>query len=374
MEHTVQNSNSGLMDVLCQLENLTMTLFHNHPDAVYLLDLEGKFLMVNKVICQVSGVERELLLGESFEPLIHPRYIATTTERFTMAIKEAPQRYETAVITPDGIKHLDVTNFPLKSGDKVLAIFGIAKDITEKQQREAELREQKAMLEVMHEEVEIFRKMIAHDLRKPVANALGFARLLNEGGMAADAEAEVKSFLLSSVESLDTIVRDLNKVITLRLMGEMAQETVEVLNVIHDILDSFESDIQNIRASILVQVDPGLQILTVKAYFYSILSNLISNALKYHAQDHLPKITIKARPLEGNKLAVSVHDNGIGMDMLTVSDSLFKMNSRFAPHLAEGSGLGLYIVNQQVKLLRGTIKVNSKPGVGTEFTVCLPLN
>ncbi|GAB3195312.1 PAS domain S-box-containing protein [Pontibacter aydingkolensis] len=375
MGHNIQNStDEARKKVLREFENLNMALFHNHPDAIYMLDLEGRFLMVNEVVCQVSGVGRELLLGSSFEPLIHLKYRASTIESFEMAIRESPQRYETAVITPEGIKYLDVTNFPFRSGDQVLAVFGIAKDITEKRQKEVELREQKALLEVVHEEVEIFRKVIAHDLRKPVANALGFARLLKEGVLAADEETEAKCLLLGTVEALDTMVRDLNKVMALRSKGEMAQEKVEVLKAVSELLISFESEINNIKASISVHVDPGLHLLTVKAYFYSILRNLIANALKYHAQGHLPEITIKAWPREGSKLAISVGDNGIGMDMEAVADRLFKMHTRFAPHMAEGSGLGLYIVNQQVKLLNGTVTVSSEPGIGSEFTVCLPLN
>jgi signal transduction histidine kinase len=71
---------------------------------------------------------------------------------------------------------------------------------------------------------------------------------------------------------------------------------------------------------------------------------------------------------------IKVKDNGIGMDLNQVSEELFKMHRRFAPSLAEGKGLGLYLVHQQVQLLGGSIVVASSPGAGTEFTLTLPRN
>lgn len=75
----------------------------------------------------------------------------------------------------------------------------------------------------------------------------------------------------------------------------------------------------------------------------------------------------------GEGVEISVLDNGIGMDMALVSDDLFKMNKRFAPSVAEGKGLGLYIVHEQVKLIGGTISVSSVLGKGTEFKINIPI-
>jgi PAS domain S-box-containing protein len=356
---------------LYQFEQLNQTLFNNHPDAIYILDLEGRFTMVNEEVCRITGLERELLIGSSFEPLIFPAYHAVTLEMFLLAKQDCSQRGETAIVTKEGIKYLDVTNFPLKVNDKIVATFGIAKDITEKQQKERELKEYAALLKAQNGELEIFRKVIAHDLRKPVANAIGLAKLLAESRLPLEKEKEVKSLLVKTVVSVDTMVRDLYDVISQKHLGREVKERIALQAFVDNIMQSFACDIERINASVTLRLEPGLFVFTVEAYFKSILQNIISNALKYHSRINIPTIEIKAEAVEAG-VEIRIADNGVGMDLAIVSEELFQMHKRFAPSLAEGKGLGLYIVKEQIKLLGGTISVSSKPNIGTDFKIFLP--
>jgi PAS domain S-box-containing protein len=356
---------------LYQFEKLNQALFNNHPDAIYILDLEGNFTMANEVVCQVTGIEREQIIGNSFVPLIRPEDLAMTVERFTLAIQDKPQRYETAIVTQDGIKYIDVTNFPLKVENEIVAIFGIAKDITEQKRKEHELEEYANLLKAQNDELEVFRKIIAHDMRSPVANAIGFARLLEEDKLPTEKVKEVKYLLRKTVESVDTMVRDLNEVIALKSTGREFKTTVVLKDLLRRLVALFSSEIKKINASVTVTIEPDLSISTIKAYLESIIRNLISNALKYHSRSAQVLISVAAVSTEKG-IEITVKDNGVGMDMTKISDDIFKMHKRFAPALAEGNGLGLYIVKQQVKLLNGCITVESEPGIGTEFKVFVP--
>jgi PAS domain S-box-containing protein len=354
-----------------QFEQLNQALFHNHPDAIYMLDLAGNFTMVNEEVCRISGISREHLIGHNFSPLIEESLKTNTQERFQLAVQDKPQRYETAIVTKDGIKYLDVTNFPLKSDNEVKAVFGIAKDITEKKHRELELQEYTATLKVHNDELEVFRKILAHDLRRPVANALGFARLLLNN-LQPDKESEVKRLLLQTVESIDTMVRDLNELISLQSTGHEIKEEINVHATIKKIITFFQTDLRMARATVTLDIQPDLKIKTIKAYFNSVVRNLISNAIKYRHKDRQAEIHIRAT-LVANNIEIVVQDNGIGMDLEKIGTHLFQMHQRFAPRVAEGNGLGLYIAKQQVTLMGGELSVTSIPDKGSEFRIILPL-
>lgn len=267
---------------LYRFEQLNQTLFNNHPDAIYILDLEGRFQMVNDNVCKITAVERKVLIGRSYGRLIVKEYQEITAEKFMLAKQDQPQRYETAIVTQNGIKHLEITNFPLKVENIIVATFGIAKDITEKKQRELEFKEYAALLKAKNEELEVFRKVIAHDLRSPVANSIGFAKLLEGEMLPVETEKEVKSLLLKTVESIDAMVRDLNEVIALKSVGTEPKE--QVGDSLNDLKQYFTSEIKKLNATVTLHVEPNLTLFTVKAYFDSIMRNLISNALKYHTR------------------------------------------------------------------------------------------
>src|SRR5690606_3453650 len=99
--------------------------------------------------------------------------------------------------------------------------------------------------------------------------------------------------------------------------------------------------------TIRLNIDGTIKINTIKAYFNSILRNLISNAIKYRQADQELIVSIHAG-IEKDLLVITVQDNGIGMDLSAIGKDLFKMHRRFAPKAAEGNGLGLYIVKQQI--------------------------
>jgi signal transduction histidine kinase len=101
-----------------------------------------------------------------------------------------------------------------------------------------------------------------------------------------------------------------------------------------------------------------------------ILNNLLSNAFKYQRKNGDAKfveLDIKVAP--GNAL-IFVRDNGIGIDEVHIND-IFNMFYR-ATSENVGSGFGLYNVKDALRKLNGSIKVNSKPGEGTEFKVEIP--
>jgi signal transduction histidine kinase len=104
-----------------------------------------------------------------------------------------------------------------------------------------------------------------------------------------------------------------------------------------------------------------------------IITNLISNAIRYTESG---SIIIMYQMLDNERCAIAVSDTGIGIapeDQAQIFEPYFRVSSSDRPYLPDSTGLGLAIVSRLVKLLQGTINLVSEVGVGSTFTVILPL-
>jgi len=124
------------------------SLFAHHPDAVYTLNLEGKFLSVNDVVEKLTGYAAEELLNQSFLPLIEPEFIGETLTRFYKTMQNEPQSYESAIRHRDGRRvNLAVLNIPIVVEGDIVGVYGIAKDVTAEKARQVALRDAMEQLE-----------------------------------------------------------------------------------------------------------------------------------------------------------------------------------------------------------------------------------
>lgn len=218
-------------------------------------------------------------------------------------------------------------------------------------------------------ELQQFSYTVSHNLRGPVASMLGLVKV----HALAKNEAEEKHILTlidKSAQSLETIIRDLNKIIDIRNDKFSAFELVSLeqeLLLIRQSLNAFieKNDVQ-IEQSFTLR-----EIISIKAYVNSILYNLVSNSIQYRSPDRQPLIRVSSTAQNGNAV-LEVTDNGLGIDLLRYQGDLFKLYKRFHTH-TQGKGLGLYLVKQQVEKLNGHIEVESKPNTGTTFRVVLPV-
>ena len=102
-------------------------------------------------------------------------------------------------------------------------------------------------------------------------------------------------------------------------------------------------------------------------YLNSILSNLISNSIKYRSPDRQPCITLSTLK-QGKKTLLKISDNGLGIDLKKHGHNMFKIGKVF--HRTQNSkGFGLFMTKTQIEAMGGTIEVESEPDQGTTFTI-----
>ena len=118
------------------------SLFDEHPDAVYSMDLEGRFTAVNDHFATVTGLQPEQVLGKPFDFLVAEEHREATREHFRAACNGAARQYEITVQNPEGRRwHMRITNLPMVVQGQVTGVFGIAHDITMLRRHQQELAE-----------------------------------------------------------------------------------------------------------------------------------------------------------------------------------------------------------------------------------------
>ncbi len=140
------------------------SLFNYHPDAVFELDLSGRFVAANRGSESIAGFSEEHILGLHFNEFLKAEDHDTAHQAFDQARKGIPQYYEVGAYNIRGDEYLiEVTNLPIIVDNEVVGVYGIAKDITS--QRESELK--------LH-----FQR--THDLLTGLPNRVGFESRLSE--------------------------------------------------------------------------------------------------------------------------------------------------------------------------------------------------
>jgi signal transduction histidine kinase len=176
--------------------------------------------------------------------------------------------------------------------------------------------------------------------------------------------------MLTAANNMDTVIKDLSNI--LEISNSSTRGLTKEIIDIAELLEQIQIDLKNTinkSSALIVMPDKGCFIQTNKAYLYSILYNLVNNAIKYGA-DRPPEIHITCQ-CHNNQIGFTVTDNGMGIDMVKHSESIFKPYHRINSNV-EGKGLGLFLVKSHVEALGGGIEVESELGKGTTFRFILP--
>lgn len=242
----------------------------------------------------------------------------------------------------------------------------LEKLITEKT---VELRRSNEELVKYNNELLQFSYTVSHNLRGPVARVLGLSSLLQNEQDFTQAKQWVTLISKTAFE-LDTIIKDLGKILELRHEPQRFRETIELADEwrqsVSLLQDSLRGDEQ-----ILSDFQALPELTTVRPMLQSILYNLLSNAIKFRSPDR-PLIIRASSRIMDSKAIIEVADNGLGFNTEQHKEKLFRLYTRFHSHV-EGRGLGLYLIKSQVEVLHGKVEVESQPGVGTRFRVILPI-
>lgn len=254
--------------------------------------------------------------------------------------------------------------------EEIVAFNDHLEDIVE--HRTQELKIALDNLTKQNQDLEQFSFIISHNLRAPVARILGLMNILNETDLNNASSQEILGHLQKTTFDLDTVIKDLSQIISIRKNLNKTKEEINLVEAIEQQTFLLKGEIESSNATIEVHDFVEKPLLSIKSYVQSILHNLLSNAIKYKSSKRNPIININIIPLK-DTICLSVQDNGIGIDIKNVDAyKIFGLYQRMHDHV-EGKGLGLFLVKTQIESLGGKIEVESDLDIGTTFKVYFPL-
>jgi two-component system, OmpR family, phosphate regulon sensor histidine kinase PhoR len=209
---------------------------------------------------------------------------------------------------------------------------------------------------------------ISHDIKTPLTSLLLSIHQLKQ--ISTD---KSKSFLMiyaileKSIKRMQGIINELTDAGKLKNKYQAEEELLDFENILEDVRLTLAGTIMQSGAKIKSEIKVS-EILYSRRKLRSVVYNLVNNAIKFQAPDRKPEILIKTER-QKKFIVISVKDNGIGIDPKKQHE-VFTKYVRIEKSV-EGSGIGLYLVNEIVTNSGGKIVLKSELGKGSEFLVYL---
>jgi len=268
------------------------------------------------------------------------------------------------------------TKFPIfDSSEKLIATANISTDITEVNEAKEIIENQNKQLIELNATKDKFFSIIAHDLKNPFNALLGFSEMLIKNYSKQDDEKRLK-YINSIYNTSKRTYHLLEELLTWARSqsGQMQlnKEKNNLKSVIYELVINLNENALSKNIKLVNTLTDNIYVYSDKNMTYTILRNLISNAIKFTNENG----TVLVSAFENGNLAqIEVADTGIGMNE-NVKNSLFtiettKTTTGTAGEI--GTGLGLILCKEFIEKHGGKIWVKSELGKGSEFTFTLPL-
>ena len=265
---------------------------------------------------------------------------------------------------------------------RVVSVLLANRDFTEEKKRELEqeeaLRQEKVKAEKANEAKSIFLFNMSHDIRTPMNAIVGYSQLMKKE-LTNPKLIHYQEMIEQSSQLLLSIINNVLDMARVESGKMELDENYEVIgNITQLVCSAFaaEASRKNIELNIIVNVEHK-HIIVDSTKMQEILSNLISNAIKYTSAGG--KVTIDTKELPYDKegyvlIQTKVSDTGIGMseEFLPSLFELFTRERNTTLSKIPGTGLGMAIVKNFVDLMNGSIEVESELGKGSTFTITIP--
>lgn len=330
----------------------------------------GLILDCNQGLSDITGYRYEELVGMDGLKLIAPEWRDFVMEKIKTGYDKT---YDVVGLRKDGSRYfLEIRgkNIPYEGREIRVTEF---RDITDRKRAEEQIVQQNTQLRSLMEDLrrknsqlEEFTQIVSHNLRSPVGNILTLIDFYENTCIPEERE-EYFNLIKESSQAIFSMLNDLNEVLKIKQEKNIEQQELhfeqvfaKVKTLIHARADELEAEIG---------CDFSVPSITYpRIYLESILLNLLSNALRYHAPERKPVIRLRTFRDQAGNVVLEVADNGLGINLDKYGHQIFKLRKTFHRH-ADSKGVGLFMIKNQIEAMGGEITVKSRENVGSTFFV-----
>jgi PAS domain S-box-containing protein len=354
------------------------TFFDVSLDLLVVRELDGRVVKASASWFTVLGYRPDEIEGRDLPRLVHPDDQAVTRDSIVEVENRRPgdpvlgqiNRYRHKAghyVTVEWRAH--------RSGDRV---YGIARDVTDKVAAEQALRDATLAAEAANHAKSDFLANMSHEIRTPLNGVIGIVDALSRTNLTPE-QAEMVALIGSSGVTLERLVSDILDVSKIEA-GHLDLETrpFELDEALAAPLDVMRLRAETKGLTLDVRRDADARGLFIgdSTRIGQVLDNLLSNAIKFTHAGSVGVDVVVDEDADGlTQLTLRVEDTGVGFS----SDHAARLFDRFSQadttitRRFGGTGLGLSICRSLVELMGGRISATSTPGVGSRFTVEIPL-
>lgn len=361
-------------------------------------DFQGVFKQLNPTWEKVLGFKSDELKARPFLDFVHPDDRESTRDRIDGLKRDsAPITFESRFRARDNTYRW--LEFSVASFIAEQFLYFFARDVTQRKKSEhqiqalnRDLEKRATELEVLNDqlkkevherkvaeealqdtnvELESFSYTVSHDLRAPLRAMQGFAvALLDDyGKQLDDMGKEYARRIIFSSRRMDNLIQDL--LVYGRLSrSELQPQPLAVEAIVSEALSQLENEIKECKAMVEVS-NPLPSVMGHYATLVQVMTNLVSNAIKFMHNSDKPKVRIWAETKNG-WVRLWIQDNGIGIAP-DHHARIFRVFERL--HGVEtypGTGIGLAIVRKGMERLGGRVGLESEVDRGSKFWIELP--
>lgn len=339
-------------------------------------DISSDEVMYNQRAAEILGFDKNYLdrdFMKDWQRLIHPE----DQEINKTALRECFKRDKNVYHCECRMRHRSGLWIWVELHGKVinwsperqaLLMLGTISDIHERKTLEYQQTEALKIINNQNQRLLDFAHIVSHNLRSHTGNL----QMLVDELMIEQNPNEIRTMvgmLGSDVGKLQESLANLNEVIKVQRNQEVGLSRLNLLKETQQVLEAMAGPIAAAGASVILEVDPELYIQFNAHYLKNILSNLVSNCLKYRNPAHQLQLVISSKETETLNLRIS--DNGLGIDLKKQGHKLFGMYKTFHGN-PDARGIGLFLVRNQMEALGGSIYAESEVMEGSTFILEFP--
>ncbi len=358
-----------MVNALKDSERRYKDLVELSTDFIYRSDRYGNQLFMNDAAYRMLEASPEEVNGQPWQKWIHPEDIKKTIEVFgEMMVKGTDAfNFENRFVSKSGKIIYVMHNVRVLRDEQgtILGTQGIARDITERKLADLALKEaQKEKNAVFH--------MLTHDIRGPLSVIYGYCDMLKtEGGDTAKIMEEVQK----AARRISLLIDDMLAISRLESDDAgLILQPVFALELIEQAVKDCEMFARERQVEIKIEVEPGTpKIYADSAQIRRAVTNLLANAVNYNREGGTALIRAGGVPKDPMKMFIEVSDDGDGIfdeDLPRLFEKYYRGKNAGKKR---GTGLGLAMVKAAVDAHGGKVKVSSRRGEGSKFTIILPV-
>ncbi len=344
-------------------------------DCVSITDIHDNIIYINDSFCRVYGYQKQELIGKNVT-MLRPESDENISDVILPATINAGWTGEIINKRKDGtLFPVLISTSPVKNeAGEIVALQGIATDITIRKEIEEQLARQTKELLELNSTKDKFFSIIAHDLRSPFNALIGLSDLLANNYHEleeADVEESINDIYVASKQAF-TLLENLLEWARSQT-GRMEYEPVvfNLVELANETISLASAAAENKEIQLSVHGPEQLSVFADRNMIFTVLRNLVSNAIKFTPLKGSIRLHLEQTDKE---IIFKVEDSGVGISKENVA-RLFQIDKTFSKYGTadeKGTGLGLILCKEFVDKHNGKISVESTPGKGSTFIVSLP--